>query len=405
MDNDPDNVNILYLDCYSGISGDMALGALLECGVKLPDLREMLKKLNLGGYSLEAEKVKRGGIGGTRALVNIEEEQPVKRHLGDIVDIINQSELPQPVKTNSKAVFGHLAEAEAAVHDTSIEKVHFHEVGALDSIIDIVGTCAAIFLLGIDRIYCSPLPAGRGEVNTAHGILPLPAPATMELIAKRKVPVEGRDWGYELVTPTGAALAVALAESFGPVPDFWVDRVGYGAGSTDPGYANYLRLLKGTQKSSIPLQEEEIILIEANLDDLNPEIYGYLMENVMAHGALDVYFTPVQMKKNRPGLLITILSSPDKVELLKNMVFRETTTLGMRITSARKVMRPRRVETVETEWGEIRIKLSPALHQDYPVQFSPEYEDCRLVAEKSGLPLKEVYRLAEYSFRNKYLSG
>ncbi|MFO7951610.1 MAG: nickel pincer cofactor biosynthesis protein LarC [Bacillota bacterium] len=397
---------VLYFDCYSGISGDMTLGALLECGVKLSDLQAMLKKLKLSGYTLETKKVKRGGLAGTRALVRIEEGIPVERNFGDIISIINNSELPLPVKNNSTAIFRCLAEAEAAVHDTAIEKVHFHEVGALDSIIDIVGTCAAIFLLGVDRIYSSPLPAGRGAVTSAHGKLPLPAPATLQLIAKRGVPVEGRDWGYELVTPTGAAIVTALAEKFGSIPAFNVETVGYGAGSIDPGYANYLRVLAGKLHLTMSGLEEEVKLIEANIDDLNPEIYGYLMEKLMAAGALDVYYTPVQMKKNRPGVQISIIALPKNVDILQNLVFRETTTLGLRISTARKVMRQREEKKVETEWGEVRIKFSPEPDgEEYPLQFSPEYEDCRFIAEKSGLPLKEVYRLAEYLFRKKYLSG
>jgi len=394
---------IIYFDCYSGISGDMTLGALLDCGVDLASLQDLLKKLNLSGYSLGSEKVTRGGIAGTRALVQLEDNSPVERHLSDILKIIDRSDLPRPVCQNSSAVFRCLAEAEAAVHGIAVEKVHFHEVGALDAIIDIVGTCAALYLLKVDRIYCSPLPASRGEIISAHGRLPLPAPATLELLTKRQVPIEGRDSNYEMVTPTGAAIVTALADSFGPWTNFNIESVGYGAGTIDPGHPNYLRLLYGHVQIPETGYEDKIIVIEANIDDLNPEIYGYLMERLFAAGALDVYFTPIQMKKNRPGIQLTILSAPDRQKLLQQIVFAETTTLGLRVTTTRKVMRVRKTKPVQTAWGQVRVKYTPALGDNYPLQYSPEYEDCQSIAEQSGLPMKEVYRLAEYHFRKEYL--
>ncbi len=395
---------IIYFDCYGGISGDMALGALLDCGVRLSDLQEMLRKLDLTGYSLEAENIMRGGISGTRAIVRTEEDAKVHRHLKDIEAIIKASGLPGPVKNNSTAVFKSLAEAEAAVHNITIEKVHFHEVGALDAIIDITGTCAALYLLGIERIFCSPLPASRGTIEAAHGRLPLPAPATLELIARRQAPVEGKEWGYELVTPTGAALVTTLAESFGPLPAFNISSVGYGAGSIDPGYANYLRLLYGFIPKEKSFSEEELVAIEANIDDLNPEIYGYLMEKIICAGAFDVYFTPIQMKKNRPGVQLTVLSPPEKVHALQELIFSETTTLGLRTTPAAKAVRQREIATVSTQWGEIRIKYTPDPTREFPLQYAPEYEDCRAVAEKSGTPLKDVYRLAERLFQERHFS-
>ena len=396
--------NVLYFDCYGGISGDMALGAFMDCGVKLTDLREMLSMLNLAGYTLETETIKRGGIAGTRAIVRTTENDPVERRLRDIESIISCSNLPRVVKNNSTAVFQRLAEAEAAVHNIAIEEVHFHEVGALDAIIDITGTCSALYLLGVERIFCSPLPVSRGAVDTAHGRLPLPAPATLELIARRQVPVESKDWGYELVTPTGAAIVTTLAENFGPIPAFNLSIVGYGAGSIDPGFANYLRLLSGFIHKKKPFRNEEMALIEASIDDLNPEIYGYLMDKIICAGAFDVYFTPIQMKKNRPGVQLTVLSPPEKVYTMQELIFQETTTLGLRTTSACKVMQQREVKTVKTEWGEIRIKYIPVPGRGLPSQFSPEYEDCRMVAEKSGMSLKEVYRLAERLFQEKHFS-
>ncbi len=392
----------IYFDCYNGISGDMALGALIDSGVNLDELRELLSGLKLAGWSLTTEKVTRGGIAGTRALVGLQESDTVERHLSDILAILDRADLPPAVKQQSRAVFERLAEAEAAVHGISVERVHFHEVGALDAIIDITGTCAALYLLGAGRVVFSPLPAGRGEVHCAHGRLPLPAPATLELLAGCGAPVEGRDTGYELVTPTGAALAVALADSFGPIPAFNITAAGYGAGSIDPGYANYLRVMVGTPGLEEEILEEKVAVLEANIDDLTPEIYGYLMEKLFAAGALDVYFTPVQMKKNRPGVHLTALALPEVVKPVGDLIFAETTTLGFRLTEARKVMRSRDTETVQTRWGPVRVKYTAGPAGRLPGNYSPEYEDCRVVAEQSGLPLKEIYRLVEQIFRDRF---
>ena len=392
---------ILYFDCYSGISGDMTLGALLDLGVELQRLQDILAGLKLDGYRLGAEKVSRGAIAGTRAVVSLDDSPPVERRLSDILHLIDDSSLPQPVKAKSSAIFTNLAEAEAEVHGIPVEKVHFHEVGAVDALVDIVGSAAALYLLKIDRIYCSPLPVGRGEVQTAHGRLPLPAPATLELLARRKVPVCGSDLDFELVTPTGAAIVTTLADSFGPLPAFNIEAVGYGAGSIDPGYPNYLRLVSGFRQSAGPVYEEEVAVIETNIDDLNPEVFGYLMERLFEAGALDVCYTSVQMKKNRPAVQLTILSPPEKIKLLQDLVFSETSTLGLRITTARKIMRLRETKTVQTEWGPVRIKYSPGADRRYPLHFAPEYEDCHKIARLSGLPLKEVYSLAEHLFRNR----
>ncbi len=394
-------LKIAYFDCYNGISGDMALGALIDAGVDLQELRELLGGLKLGGWNLTAEPITRGGIAGTRARVCLEGNTEPERRLDDILAILDRADLPPAVKQQSKSVFEHLAEAEASVHGISVDRVHFHEVGALDAIIDITGTCAALYLLGVERVVCSPLPAGRGEVQCAHGRLPLPAPATLELLAGRQVPLEGRDTGYELVTPTGAALVTALAGSFGPIPSFKITAVGYGAGSTDPGYANFLRVLFGRSDPAEDIQEDKIAVMEANIDDLNPEIYGYVMEKLFEAGAVDVYFTPVQMKKNRPGIHLTVLAPPEIMTGIRDLIFTETTTLGFRLTIARKMMRPREVETVLTRWGPVRIKYTPDPEGGVPFHYAPEYEDCRDVALKAGLPLKEIYRLVEDLFRRR----
>jgi len=394
-------LKIAYFDCYNGISGDMALGALLDGGVDLKELRELLDGLKLSGWSLMTETVTRGGIAGTRVLISLDGGKEPERHLSDVLAILEQAELPAQVKKNSRTVFNCLAEAEAAVHGTTVDKVHFHEVGALDAIIDITGTCAALYLLGIERLICSPLPVSRGEVKCAHGTLPLPAPATLELLAGRQAPLEGRDAGYELVTPTGAALVTALADSFGPIPAFQITDVGCGAGSIDTGYANYLRVLLGYTDLVEGIHEEKIVVIEANIDDLSPEIYGYVMERLFEAGAVDVYFTPVQMKKNRPGVLLTALVPPEKMKAVRDLIFLETSTLGFRMTIARKLMRSREVKTVQTQWGSVRVKYVPDPKDGLLLHYAPEYEDCRSVAVKAGLPLKEIYRLVENLFQNR----
>ncbi|HSW34978.1 MAG TPA: nickel pincer cofactor biosynthesis protein LarC [Candidatus Limnocylindrales bacterium] len=398
-DKDAERQKMIYFDCYSGISGDMTLGALLDCGVRIEQLKEMLGKMNLPGYSLTAEKVSRGGIAGTRAIVHLDDCRPASRHLHDIIRLIEDAALPESVKKMSSAVFLRLAEAEAAVHGIPLEQVHFHEVGAVDAIIDIVGSAAALYLLEVDRISCSPLPVGRGEVQTAHGKLPLPAPATLQLLSSRQVPIYGHETTLELVTPTGAAIVTALAENFGLAPTINLETVGYGAGSMDPGYPNFLRVLIGTAVRNGFEYEEQVSVIETNIDDLNPEIYGFLMEKLLVNGALDVYFAPIQMKKNRPAVQLTVLAKPASTKQLQEIIFYETTTLGMRITTARKVMRPRETEVVQTAWGPIRIKLASPAGGDFPLHFAPEFEDCQAVATLSGLPLKEIYRLAEHLFR------
>lgn len=393
---------LLYFDCYSGISGDMALGALLDLGVELEELKKLLSKLKLTGYHLSTERVSRGGISAARAIVNLENATPIERNLPGIIKIIEDADLPPVVRENSTNIFRSLARAEAKVHGIAVDRVHFHEVGAVDAIIDIVGISAALYLLGIEAVFCSPVPLGRGEVQTAHGKLPLPAPATIELLASREVPIEGRDCDFELVTPTGAAAVAALARSFGPMPSMNVEKVGYGAGTIDPGYPNLLRVIMGTASCASSSFEEEVAVIETSIDDLSPEIFGYLMDKLFEAGALDVYFSPLQMKKNRPAVHVTVLMPPDGVSIIEDILFAETSTLGFRLTSARKIMRPREIKIVQTAWGTVGVKYSPAPDGQKPLHYSPEYEDCLRAARSSGLPLKEIYRLVEELFRAQF---
>ena len=392
---------VVYFDCYSGISGDMTLGALLDCGAPLEEVTLLLKRLNLPGWRLQAKKVIRHGLSGTDLSVIVEKDDKAHRGLTDITGIINDSDLPGPIKDKSIAIFTHLAEAEACVHGAAVEQIHFHEVGAVDALVDIVGSVSALHMLNINTVYCSPLPLGRGMAQSAHGLIPLPGPAVLQLIQKRRVPVYGVNEVWEQVTPTGVAIMTALADHFGPLPALTIESVGYGAGKFDPGYPNFLRALVGVPVSVTNAWEEPLLQIEANIDDLNPEIYGYLMEKLIEAGAMDVFFTPIQMKKNRPAVKLSLLSAPFSLDPLLGLIFNETSTLGVRIFEGRKKMRPRFVDTVQTEWGPVRIKIVPAEDEGFPRHVAPEYEDCRAIAVRTGLPLKEIYRMAEYTYRRR----
>ncbi len=380
----------------------MTLGALLDLDLDLDRLRAALAGLPLGGYQLVAEKITSRGLAGTRLQVIIKKEQQQQRHLPQIMALINDADLPDPVKEMSGSIFNNLAEAEAAVHGTTVDQVHFHEVGAVDAIVDVVGTAVALHLLEVTEVYSSPLPMGSGEIHTAHGKLPLPAPATLELIARRKAPVRGSLDQFELVTPTGAAILTTIAKAFGPLPDFTLQAVGYGAGSYELSKPNFLRLLLGQKGEAADLYTAELIQLEANIDDLNPEIYGYLMEQLFACGALDVFFTPIQMKKNRPAVQLTVLTPPHLLNPIRDLVFSETSTLGLRLNRLEKVMKQRELGKVETKWGAIRIKYCPDRSGEPLLHYAPEYADCCQIARLSGLPLKEVYRLAEHLFRNNH---
>lgn len=395
---------IAYFDCYSGISGDMTLGALLDCGLELMQLQEILAKLPLSGYRLELSRVSRYGLAGTDLQVILEEDSPCHRHLPEITELLRRSALPDPVKEKSTAVFANLAAAEAAVHGTSIEEVHFHEVGAVDAIVDIVGSVAALHLLGIEQVFCSSLPVSGGMVSAGHGLLPLPAPAVLELFKKRKVPVYGREGHHELVTPTGAAIVTTLAAGFGPPPAFSFETVGYGSGKWDPGYANYLRIFIGELSSPSLVYPEQLQAIEANIDDLSPEVFGYLMERLFAGGAWDVYYTPVQMKKNRPGVKLTALTSPRYLHRLVRIIFQETSTMGLRVLEAQKFVRPRQVVAVSTEWGPVQVKVTLDAAGGGGPHYAIEYEDCAKIARQTGIPLKEVFRRVERIFAREQQS-
>ncbi len=371
-------MRICYLDAFSGISGDMTVGALLDAGAGQQALFAGLASLGTGA-TFEAEKTKRRGIAATKFRV-LGGEQKKHRHLPHILEMIGQAEIPEAAKAKAAAVFQRLGEAEARVHGIAIEKVHFHEVGAADSICDIVGACLGFELLGVTEIRCSAINTGSGTVNTEHGILPVPAPATAALLEGR--PVYSRGPAIELTTPTGAAIATTLASGFGAMPPMRIVKAGYGAGDRDlTEHANVLRVLIG--ESSAASESTTVSVIEANIDDCTPELLGHAMGRLLAAGALDVTLSAVQMKKNRPGALLSVIARLEDQETLAALMFAETTTFGLRLYQAERRVQARRIIEVETGYGKVRVKVTDG-------GFAPEFEDCKKLAEATGKPLKQV---------------
>ncbi|MFC1868492.1 nickel pincer cofactor biosynthesis protein LarC [Thermodesulfobacteriota bacterium] len=375
-----------YLDCFSGISGDMFLGTLLDVGLPFKELERAIASLPLAGYSLDVKREKKNSLMATRFIVGLSGKTHEHRGLKDIKRIISEGDLSDAVKKKSIHVFESIAEEEGKIHNHSPEEVHFHEVGAVDSIIDIVGTAFGIEYLEIISIYASRLPLGSGFTETRHGRIPLPSPATLALL--KGIPVYDSGLKYELVTPTGAALIKEFADSFGSMPPMTVDSVGYGAGSRDlPDRPNLLRILLGEE---IPgEQTDTVIILEANLDDTNPEWLGFLMDRLFESGALDVIFCPVQMKKNRPGIQVQIMGKPHQMNDLMDILFRESTTLGVRFRySQRKILKRSEIE-IDSPWGKMNVKK--VIRPDGSSFLQPEYESCRRIAEGNSLSLKEVY--------------
>ena len=391
-------MKIAYFDCFSGISGDMTLGALVDAGCSLDRLRSELGKLGVPGWTISAEKVWKNGLAATVVRVATE-EQSKHRSLSAILQLVDKSRLAEPVKSKTAAIFRSLGEAEAAVHDVPLEKIHFHEVGALDAIVDIVGASIGFAALGIEKFACSALNVGGGTARMAHGVLPVPAPATAKLLEGK--PTYSNGVQRELVTPTGAAIVATLCESFGPQPPMTVSAIGYGAGTADlEGQPNVLRIMVGEAAEKVMAGfDEEISVIEANLDDMNPQIYGYFLEKALAAGALDVYTTPVQMKKSRPGTLLTLLCKPPDADPLMALLFRETTTLGARTYRAQRRTLPRETVNVHTQYGDVHIKLSRINGSIRHV--APEYEDCRKLAAEKNVPLQQVISAALRSFERR----
>jgi uncharacterized protein (TIGR00299 family) protein len=386
-------VKIAYLHCATGISGDMTLAALIDAGVDEARVRAAVDSLGLPGVELALETVVKGGFRAKYLRVRHPEQQ-AHRHFGDISRLIEAAgALTRSQKELALRIFRVVAEAEARVHGSTVEQVHFHEVGAIDSIVDIVGAAVGFDLLAADQIVCSPLPTGRGHVKIAHGVCPIPAPGTAEIlkgIPLADVPVEA-----ELTTPTGAAIVRSIAQRFGPLPAMTIEQVGYGAGTMDfPGRANLLRLFVGTAAASG--ETDQVCLLETNLDDVPAEVIGYTKQKLLAAGALDVFTSAIQMKKDRPGVLLSVLAHPSDVDAMEAILFAETGTFGIRRQLLERSKRSRRPHTVETAWGPITGKLGWRAGES-PV-FTPEYEACAAVAKQAGVPLREVFRAAEAAY-------
>ncbi|MCD5397361.1 nickel pincer cofactor biosynthesis protein LarC [candidate division NPL-UPA2 bacterium] len=383
-------MRIAYFDCFSGISGDMILGALIDAGLSVGDLRRELKKLELRDYQIEVRTVSRQNLRGKKFQVKVSSDKAKEYSLGQILRLIEKSNLNVNVKEKSKKIFRKLGMAEAKVHGQKEEAVHFHEVGAIDSLVDIVGSLVGIEILGVDKIYSSPLSLGRGWVNCQHGRLPVPAPTTVELLQGISILPSGEE--EELVTPTGAAIITALAESFSHPPPMRIEVVGYGAGArsltTRP---NLLRVLVG--QSSGEYERDEVTVIETNIDDMNPQVYSYLQERLFEAGALDVFLTSVQMKKGRPGTLITVLAEASRVEALTTIILEETSSLGVRTYRTQRQKLSRDAEEMKTKFGKVKVKI--AKMGEKIKHISPEYEDCRRIAQRKRIPFREVYEEAK----------
>ncbi len=383
---------LAYFDCFCGISGDMTLGALIDLGTPVEWLQKELSRLPLTGFHLTAKRVMRNGMSANLVTVEVEASGQ-SRDFKKIRSLLENCPLSATVKSRSLDIFGKLAQAEARIHDCSVEEVHFHEVGAIDAIVDIVGTALCLEKLGIKKVVASQIPLGTGFVECQHGKLPVPAPATIEIL--KNVPVYGTGIADELVTPTGAAIIASVAGSFGPLPPMQIEKTGYGAGQRDlKDSPNLLRIIIGTPADlkkdlSDRLQADEIIVLETCIDDMNPEFFGFIMERLFADGAVDVCWIPVQMKKNRPGTMVQVLCDEDCKERLIKRLLTETTSLGVRYYKAGRRLLPREQYTVRTSLGEVQVKRVKDL--DGGFRFIPEYEVCKKIALQRNLPLRVVY--------------
>jgi pyridinium-3,5-bisthiocarboxylic acid mononucleotide nickel chelatase len=434
-------MKVLYFDCFSGISGDMTLGALIDLGVEKDIFLSELDKLNIGGYDIVLEKKIMNGIVGTDVKVILVEtyselqdkikqqefheqnhthshshEHPhehnehihkdqqkphshdsSQRNLKNIETIIDMSDLSKNVKDFSKKVFHEIAKAEAKVHHKDINEIHFHEVGAIDSIVDIVGVAICLDLLGVKKIFSSPLHDGHGFIECQHGIIPVPVPAVMEMLSDSKIPLISDDINTELITPTGMGIIKCLTSDYGSMPAMIIEKVGYGMGKRDTGKFNALRIVMGTLFEEANVMEE-IAILETNIDNMNPEIIGYVTEKLLSKGALDVFTTPIYMKKNRPAFMLTVLTTKELEEGMTDILFKETTTLGIRRSLSSRYVMNREIVKVDVGFGEVKVKV--ASKGDIK-KYAPEYEDCRALSEKTGMPLKLVYDVVNE--KSKYL--
>jgi pyridinium-3,5-bisthiocarboxylic acid mononucleotide nickel chelatase len=380
-------MKILYYDCFSGISGDMNLGAMIDLGIDREYLTGELNKLNLKGWELIAEKDQRHGIHGTKVTVRQTRHEHVHRHLSDIKKIINDSTLDTRTKELSMKIFMKVALAEASVHEIPLEEVHFHEVGAIDSIIDVVGAAICFNALNVEEVHVSPVELGSGFVKCDHGILPIPAPATAEII--RGIPVRKGGVDFEATTPTGAAIIAALGTEFGQETTITIEKTAYGIGHKEhPLVPNILRVFIGEKRAG-PESGHTALHLECNIDDMNPEFFEYISESLFREGASDVFLSNIMMKKGRPGVVLNVICETEKAEKLKGIIFRESTSLGIRTFPFRKDTLVRKFEKVTTVYGEVTVKRS--YYNDLEVSYKPEYDDCRRIAQEIGMPLKEVY--------------
>ena len=382
-------MRIAYFDCFSGASGDMILGSLIDAGLSAKRLGEELKKLRIPTIHLKAKKVLKGGISATQVIVEGKDEKRSHRSLTEILRIIERSGVEADVKEKSNEIFKRIASVEGKIHHTPMEEVHFHEIGGLDSIVDIVGAVWSVQHLGIEKIHVSKVNVGAGFVKCEHGILPVPAPATLSLMKGKPIYSSGVE--KELLTPTGAAILTSLGSQFGPIPPMKVEQIGCGAGRADLPHPNLLRLIIGTSESTS--KKEKVMLIETNIDDMNPQFYDYVMEKLLSMEVLDVFITPILMKKNRPGHLLTVICPSDRLAVVTEFLLRETTTLGLRWHEEERAKSDREILTQETKYGKIRFKL--AKWDGRLVNFSPEYEDCKRLALEKRIPLKEIFEEAK----------
>jgi len=390
-------MKIAYFDCFMGISGDMTLGALIDAGADQQLFRERLSGLGIDGYSLAIGKRITGGIEATNVSVVLDDHQHRPRHLQEISEIIENSGLSARVRETAIRIFTRLARAEAKVHGSKPAEVHFHEVGAVDALVDIVGSAILLELSDWPKVLASPMPTFYGYTKGAHGIIPLPAPATAEIL--RGVPWQKRDIEGELVTPTGAAIITEIAAKFDGFPRMIVDKIGYGAGKNDFGGANALRIMLGEEPPGEDLSLPTVSVVETNIDDLNPEFYEPVMEKLFAAGALDVSMTPTMMKKNRPGVLLAAICETDRAKKIADIILAETSTFGVRISVSQRICMERHCEEIATEFGVIGIKVGK--RDGSIITASPEYEDCKRAAKEHAVSIRLVYETAVGAFRRQ----
>lgn len=378
-------MKIAYFDCFSGASGDMILGALIDAGLSSRLLRKELKKLGLPSVHLKATKVLKGGLTATQVVVEGKGETKSHRTLKEMLRIIDRSALEPGIKEQSREIFRRIASVEGEIHRRPMEDIHFHEIGGLDSVVDIAGAVWGVRQLGLERIYVSRVNVGTGFVKCEHGTIPVPSPAALSLM--RGKPIYSSGVEKELLTPTGAALLSTLGSEFGTLPPMKVERIGYGAGRSDLPHPNLLRVMIGTLEAAAGV--ERVMVVETNIDDMNPQFYDYVMERLLALEVMDVFVTPILMKKNRPATLLTVICPVEKLASVTRFLLKETTTLGMRWREEERVRADREVLTLQTKYGAIRFKL--ARWEGKRVNLSPEYEDCKRLATRTGIPLKDIF--------------